>query len=61
MRIGLDWRTSSYTKSDNCVEVADDPPSFVLVRDTKDREAGFLPLRQAAWAEFVRYVKRQNS
>ncbi|MGF0168084.1 DUF397 domain-containing protein [Streptomyces albidoflavus] len=53
------WRTSSYTKSDNCVEVADDASSAVFVRDTKDREVGLLHLPPAAWIEFVRYIKVQ--
>ncbi|MFI2672555.1 DUF397 domain-containing protein [Streptomyces albidoflavus] len=61
MAIEPDWRTSSYTKSDNCVEVADNAPPVILVRDTKDREAGFLALRQGAWVDFVRYIKRRNS
>ncbi|MBZ4014205.1 DUF397 domain-containing protein [Streptomyces purpurogeneiscleroticus] len=51
------WRTSSYTKSDTCVEVADNDPSKVMVRDTKDRDAGTLAFPPASWANFVEFSK----
>jgi hypothetical protein len=35
--IDPNWRTSSYTKSDSCVEVADNDPAAVLVQDSKNR------------------------
>ncbi|WP_329329082.1 DUF397 domain-containing protein [Streptomyces luteogriseus] len=31
------WRTSSYTETQNCVELADNDPNKVMVRDTKAR------------------------
>ncbi|WP_078854449.1 DUF397 domain-containing protein [Streptomyces sp. NRRL F-5135] len=31
------WRTSSYTGTENCVEVADGDPTDVLVRDRELR------------------------
>ncbi|MGW2257747.1 DUF397 domain-containing protein [Streptomyces sp. NPDC004749] len=48
-----DWRTSSYTGTENCVEVADGDPTDVLVRDTKDRGGPVLHLSPGTWAEFV--------
>ncbi|WSP81580.1 DUF397 domain-containing protein [Streptomyces sp. NBC_01235] len=51
------WRTSSYTKSDSCVEVADNDTQRVMVRDTKDRERGVLGVRSASWTAFVTYSK----
>lgn len=54
------WRKS--TRSGNnggaCVEVADNLPGVVLVRDTKDRDGGTLTFAPAAWTEFVSLAKR---
>jgi hypothetical protein len=52
------WHTSTYTKSDTCVEVADNDPSVVKVRDTKDRDAGTLHFPLTAWMGFVESTKR---
>ncbi|GGS82872.1 DUF397 domain-containing protein [Streptomyces cinerochromogenes] len=51
------WRTSSYTKSDSCVEVADSNPQRVMIRDTKDRGRGVLGVRPATWTHFVTFTK----
>ncbi|MCX5395968.1 DUF397 domain-containing protein [Streptomyces sp. NBC_00102] len=51
------WHTSSYTKSDTCVEVADNDPARVMIRDTKDRERGTMGVRPAPWAAFVDHAK----
>lgn len=53
------WRISSYTKSDSCVEVADNDPVSVLVRDTKDRNRGTMAVNPVAWREFVDFSKQQ--
>lgn len=58
MKILPNWRTSSYTSHDSCVEVADNQPAIVRVRDTKHREYGRMDLRPASWARFVEYTKR---
>ncbi|MEU4556287.1 DUF397 domain-containing protein [Micromonospora violae] len=56
---GAQWRKS--TKSGNnggsCVEVADNLPGVVLVRDTKDRDGGMLTFEPAAWSGFVDLAK----
>ncbi|TDC81842.1 DUF397 domain-containing protein [Micromonospora sp. KC606] len=56
---GARWRKS--TKSGNnggaCVEVADNLPGTVLVRDTKDRDGGTLVLTPEAWRGFVAFAK----
>ncbi|MFC9242828.1 DUF397 domain-containing protein [Streptomyces sp. NPDC057136] len=54
------WRTSSYSNGDggNCVQVADNVPGFVPVRDSKLADSPVLAFRAAGWAEFVRSLKR---
>ncbi|GHG45915.1 DUF397 domain-containing protein [Streptomyces griseocarneus] len=55
------WRTSSYTNGDggNCVEIADNLPGIVPVRDTKTAPQGTtLVFPATAWAVFVRTLKR---
>ncbi|WP_327262007.1 DUF397 domain-containing protein [Streptomyces sp. NBC_01232] len=57
---GLSWRTSSYTNAEggNCVEVSDDLPDLVPVRDTKLGAVGpVLVFPAAVWAPFIRAVK----
>ncbi|MGW3950950.1 DUF397 domain-containing protein [Streptomyces sp. NPDC004752] len=58
MATNPNWRTSSYTKSDSCVEVADNDPSRVLVRDTKHRKFGHLSLNPASWSRFIEATKQ---
>ena len=52
------WRTSSRSSQNggDCVEVADNLPGLVGVRDSKDREGGTLTFEPAAWRAFVRGV-----
>ncbi|MFI5882047.1 DUF397 domain-containing protein [Streptomyces sp. NPDC051554] len=52
------WRTSTYTGTENCVEVADNEPTKVMVRDTKVRSCGAMAVQPTAWAAFVEFVKR---
>jgi hypothetical protein len=53
-----EWRTSSYSSSNGaCVEVAADSATWVLVRDTKDREGPVLKLGPDAWRRFAAQVK----
>ncbi|WP_234582660.1 DUF397 domain-containing protein [Micromonospora sp. MH99] len=59
---GARWRKSTRSSSNGgaCVEVADNLPSVVLVRDTKDRAGGTLAFRPVAWASFVDLVKESD-
>ncbi|MFJ2750626.1 DUF397 domain-containing protein [Streptomyces sp. NPDC087297] len=57
---GLSWRTSSYTNGEggNCVEVSDDLPGLVPVRDSKLAGAGpVLVFGAATWVSFIRAVQ----
>ncbi|WP_030490132.1 DUF397 domain-containing protein [Micromonospora chokoriensis] len=49
------WRksTKSGTNGGNCVEVADNLPGVVLVRDSKARDGGTLTFGPAAWRAFI--------
>ncbi|MEU5910719.1 DUF397 domain-containing protein [Micromonospora sp. NPDC047527] len=49
------WRTStrSTDSGGNCVEVADNLPGVVLVRDSKDRSGPTLTFAPAAWRGFI--------
>jgi len=53
------WRKSSRSSNggDTCVEVADNIPGRVYVRDTKDRAGGTLTFGPAAWSAFVELAK----
>lgn len=53
------WHKSSYSGANGgaCVEVADNMPDLVLVRDTKDRDGGTLRFTPRAWREFIGFVK----
>ncbi|MET9451322.1 DUF397 domain-containing protein [Streptomyces cinerochromogenes] len=55
------WRKSSYSNPDGgaCVEVADNIPALVPVRDSKAPARGALVFGAGAWAAFVDGVKRQ--
>ncbi|GLY23897.1 DUF397 domain-containing protein [Micromonospora sp. NBRC 101691] len=52
---GARWRTSTRSSSNggNCVEVADNLPGVVAVRDSKHRDAGTLLFAPTAWRAFV--------
>ncbi|WP_326581876.1 DUF397 domain-containing protein [Streptomyces sp. NBC_00481] len=49
------WRKSSYSggNSAECVEVSDDLPGLVPVRDSKNITGGVLVFEAAAWSRFV--------
>ncbi|MFI5722863.1 DUF397 domain-containing protein [Streptomyces cyaneofuscatus] len=53
------WRSSSYsnTNGGECVQVSDDFPGLVPVRDSKNPTGPALVLRAAAWSAFVSSVK----
>lgn len=52
------WHTSSRSGGNgNCVEVADNLPGLVAVRDTKNRDGGTLIFGDAIWSAFVVGIK----
>ena len=57
---GARWRKSSRSGSNggSCVEVADNLPEVVGVRDSKDNAVGpVLTFSRAAWSAFVAEVR----
>jgi hypothetical protein len=56
--VDLSWRKSSYSANggSDCVE-AGHVPGAVVVRDTKDRDAGTLTFSAEAWSAFVASLK----
>ncbi|GIJ77936.1 protein of unknown function [Micromonospora phaseoli] len=52
---GARWRTATRSSNNggDCVEVADNLPGRVLVRDSKARDGGTLAVTPTAWRAFV--------
>ncbi|MFG1954425.1 DUF397 domain-containing protein [Micromonospora sp. NPDC048830] len=59
---GANWRTSTRSGDNggNCVEVADDLPGVVAVRDSKDRSGPVLTFPPDSWAAFVRAASLEH-
>jgi len=59
---GATWRKSTRSggSGGNCVEVADNLPGVVGVRDSKDPSGPALTFAPATWAAFVAGVKEQR-
>lgn len=53
---GASWHKSSFSATDNCVEVAD-LGSRLAVRDSKRPNEGALVFAAAEWDAFVRSVR----
>ena len=49
------WRKSSYSNANggNCVEVADNYPGIIPVRDSKDPQGPALTFTPTAWTAFI--------
>ncbi|WP_089154746.1 DUF397 domain-containing protein [Micromonospora sp. NBS 11-29] len=58
---GANWRKSTRSGSNQgaCVEVADNLPGVVGVRDSKDPTGPALAFEPAAWRTFVATVTRR--
>ncbi|MFG1955128.1 DUF397 domain-containing protein [Micromonospora sp. NPDC048830] len=56
---GARWRKSTKSGSNggDCVEVADNLPGVVLVRDSKNRDGGTLTFTPTSWRGFVDLAK----
>ncbi|MEU9626343.1 DUF397 domain-containing protein [Streptomyces luteogriseus] len=57
------WRKSSYSDGGqtNCLEVADDQPGIVPVRDSKSPDGPILVFGASTWTEFVSGVKASRT
>jgi uncharacterized protein DUF397 len=52
------WRTSSFSNNGGaCVEVADNLPGNVAVRDSKDSDGPVLIFGRDSWRNFIRTAK----
>ncbi|MFC4017624.1 DUF397 domain-containing protein [Micromonospora sp. GCM10011542] len=58
---GAHWRKSSRSGGNggSCVEVAENLPGVVLVRDSKDRSGGTLTFDPSAWRAFVSFARQR--
>ena len=56
------WRKSSYsnTNGGECVEIAENGPHLVPVRDSKNPHGPILVVPAAAWADFVNSLKASS-
>ncbi|GAB2875690.1 DUF397 domain-containing protein [Streptomyces mayteni] len=53
--MGAAWRSSSYSGGNNeCVEIADNVPGLIPVRDSKRPNADILRFGRTAWRTFLR-------
>jgi hypothetical protein len=55
------WRKSTRSGSGDCVEVADNLPDIVAVRDSKSPDGPTLTFPTEAWNEFIRHVTQRVS
>ncbi|MFD9121954.1 DUF397 domain-containing protein [Streptomyces bottropensis] len=56
--MGATWRASSYSGGQgNCVEVADNLPALVPVRDSKRPSGPALAFSPRAWGAFVDHLR----
>ncbi|MFD3912551.1 DUF397 domain-containing protein [Streptomyces sp. NPDC058603] len=53
------WRSSSYSQSNGgeCIEVADDIPHTVPIRDSKNPTGPILIASPSSWTAFVAFAK----
>ncbi|MET8089441.1 DUF397 domain-containing protein [Micromonospora sp. NPDC005220] len=58
---GAVWRTSTRSGNSECVEVADNLPEVVGVRDSKDPTGPVLVFAPAAWRAFVAVARRPTA
>ncbi|MCX5067259.1 DUF397 domain-containing protein [Micromonospora lupini] len=58
---GAQWRTSTRSGNGECVEVADNLPGVVGVRDSKDPSGPVLVFAPVAWRAFVAVASRRTA
>nr|WP_269329968.1 DUF397 domain-containing protein [Kineosporia babensis] len=49
----MDWRKASFSGPNGCVEAALAPDGGILVRDSKNPEAGHLAYTETEWRAFL--------
>lgn len=56
------WRKSSYSNNDGgmCVEVADNLPGIVPVRDSKNPDGPALIFPNGSWSAFITSLKKKT-
>jgi hypothetical protein len=54
---GARWRKSTRSGTGDCVEVTDNLPGVVAVRDSKDPVGPALAFTPDAWRDFIAQVK----
>lgn len=57
---GARWHKSSYSGASggDCIEVTDNLPGIIGVRDSKDRQGPVLTFDPAAWKRFLELARR---
>ncbi|WP_326557064.1 DUF397 domain-containing protein [Micromonospora sp. NBC_01796] len=57
---GAEWRKSTRSNGNggNCVEIADNLPHTIGVRDSKDRHGPALTFTPTAWRAFLHTITR---
>jgi hypothetical protein len=56
---GARWRTSTYSGGNNeCVQIADNIPHLIPIRDSKHPAGPVLTFPRAAWQSFVTQLAR---
>ena len=55
---GATWRKATRSGNTDCVEVADNLPGVVLVRDSKDRDGATLHVTPSSWQSFLTLAKQ---
>ncbi|MGC3858823.1 DUF397 domain-containing protein [Micromonospora chersina] len=56
--IGARWRKATRSAQSDCVEVADNLPGVVGVRDSKDPTGPVLTFTPDAWRAFITHARR---
>jgi hypothetical protein len=54
------WRKASRSSTGNCVEVREESPRLVLVRDSKDPDGPVLSFDRHVFSDFIAAVKRSE-
>ncbi|MGW1057687.1 DUF397 domain-containing protein [Micromonospora rubida] len=52
------WRKARRSGNTDCVEVADNLPGVVAVRDSKDPSGPVLAFNRQTWHTFIEHAKR---